>query len=125
MVSAQGRQRLRRTRPALRAMTETLPGLGGEGVGELRERLGELDRRISEYAHRLAQLAQQKAAATRVMPVEGVGPITAPAVVATLGEGHACQQGRQCAAWLGLGPRQHSPGGKTGLGRITNPGNGY
>jgi transposase len=59
------------------------------------------------------------------MQVEGVGSITAMAVVATIGEGHAFQHVRQFAAWLGLVPKQHSTGGKTVLGRITKHGNVY
>ena len=59
------------------------------------------------------------------MQVEGVGPLTATAIVATVGEGHAFRHGRQFAAWLGLVPKQHSTGGKTVLGRITKQGNVY
>lgn len=125
VVIAQGIQRLRHTLPELLAKTETLPTLVGEVVGELRERLLELDRRIGEYDHRIAQLAKQNEAAIRLMQVEGVGPITATAVVATIGTGHAFQHGRQFAAWVGLVPRQHSTGGKTVLGRITKHGNVY
>jgi transposase len=85
----------------------------------------ELDRRIGEYDHRIEHLAIQNEAARRLMQVAGVGPITATAVVATIGEGHAFAHGRQFAAWLGLVPRQHSTGGKTVLGRITKHGNVY
>jgi transposase len=121
IVIAQGIQRLRRTLPEVLA-AETLPALVREVVAELRERLGELDRRIAEYDRRIEQLATQNEAATRLMPVEGVGPRTATASVATLGEGPAFQHGRQFAAWLGLVPKQHSTGGKTVLGRITKHG---
>lgn len=124
MVIAQGIQRLRRALPEL-VTTETLPALVREVVGELQERLGELDRRITEYDHRIEQLAKQNEATCRLMQVEGVGPLTATAVVATVGEGHAFQHGRQFAAWLGLVPKQHSTGGKTVLGRITKHGNVY
>jgi transposase len=122
IVIAQGIQRLRRELPGL-LTTETLPELVRDVVAELRERFLELDRRITEYDHRIEQLAKQNEAATRLMQVEGVGPITATAVVATIGEGHAFQHGRQFAAWVGLVPRQHSTGGKTVLGRITKHGN--
>jgi len=125
IVIAQGIQRLRRALPELLAAAETLPPLVCEVVEELRERLLELDRRIADYDHRIEHLAKQNAAATRLMQVEGVGPITATAVVATIGEDHAFQHGRQFAAWLGLVPRQHSTGGKTSLGRITKHGNVY
>jgi len=125
IVIAQGLQRLRRELPERLAAAETLPVLVREVVAELRERLLEWDRQSTEYAHRIEQLAKQNQAARRLMQVEGVGPITATAVVATIGEGHAFQHGRQFAAGLGLVPTQHSTGGKTVLGRITKPGNVY
>jgi transposase len=124
IVIAQGIPRLRRELPGL-LTTETLPELVRDVVAELRERFLELDRRITAYDHRIEQLAKQNEAATRLMQVEGVGPITATAVVATIGEGHAFQHGRQFAAWLGLVPKQYSTGGKTVLGRITKHGNVY
>src|SRR5439155_124241 len=94
-------------------------------VEELRERRQELHRRITDYDHRIEQLAKQNEATRRLMQVEGVGPITATAIVATIGNGHAFQHGRQFAAWVGLVPKQHSTGGKTVLGRITKQGNVY
>jgi transposase len=125
VVIAQGIQRLRRELPALRASAQTLPRLVRAVVAELRERLLELDRRITEYDRRIEQRAKQDEAARRLMQVEGVGPSTATAMVATSEEGHACQHGRQFAAWVGLVPKPHSTGGEPVLGRITKPGNGY
>ena len=125
VVIAQGIQRLRRELPGVLAATETLPELVRDVVEELRERRQELDRRITDYDHRIEQLAKQNEATRRLMQVEGVGPITATAIVATIGNGHAFQHGRQFAAWVGLVPKQHSTGGKTVLGRITKHGNVY
>ena len=124
IIMAQGIQRLRRAVPEL-TIAETLPELVREVVAELRGRLLELDRRITDYDQRIAQLAKQNDAAKRLRQVEGVGPMTATALVATVGEGHAFQHGRQFAAWLGLVPKQHATGGKTVLGRITKHGNVY
>jgi len=124
VVIAQGIQWLRRTLPDL-LTTETPPTLVREVGEELRERLVELDRRIGQYDRRIEQLATQNEATTRLMQVEGVGPMTATAIVATIGDGHAFQHGRQFAAWVGLVPKQHSTGGKTVLGRITKHGNVY
>ena len=123
--SAQGIQRRRRELPTLLAAAATLPELGREGIGELRERWLEVDRRSTEYDHRVEQLAKQNEATRRLRQVAGVGPITATAVVATIGHGQAFQHGRQFAAWVGLVPKQYSTGGKTVLGRITNQGNVY
>ncbi len=125
MVIAQGIERRRREVPGLLAATERLPELVRDVVEELRERLQELDRRITDYDHRIEPLAQQTDATRRLLQVAGVGPSTATAIVATLGNGHAFQHGRQVAAWGGLVPKQHSPGGKTVLGRLTKQGNVY
>ena len=61
----------------------------------------------------------------RIVAVCGVGPITASAVVASVGDVKLFRNGRQFAAWLGLVLRQYSAGGKAILGRITKRGNVY
>jgi Transposase IS116/IS110/IS902 family len=48
----------------------------------------------------------------RLEPIPGVGPLPATALRAAVREVSACQQGRQVAAWWGLGPRQPATGGK-------------
>ena len=54
-----------------------------------------------------------------------IGPITASAVVATIGDGKQFETGRDLAAWLGLTPLNKSSGGKERLGRITKKGDRY
>ena len=54
-----------------------------------------------------------------------VGPITASAVVATIGEPERFKSGRDFAAWIGLTPLNKSSGGKERLGRITKMGDKY
>ena len=63
--------------------------------------------------------------AQRVMAVIGIGPLTASAAVATVGDARLFKNGRQLAAWIGTVPKQKSSGGKTHLGRITKQGNTY
>lgn len=55
----------------------------------------------------------------------GIGPITASAVVATIGDAKQFETGRDLAAWLGLTPLNKSSGGKERLGRITKKGDRY
>ena len=55
----------------------------------------------------------------------GVGPLTADAVVATIGDGREFTHGRQLSAWLGLTPTQHSSGGRQRLGGISRRGDSY
>ncbi len=105
--------------------TPELPPLAREVVADLAARLRALDERIAIYDRRVAQLARQTEPAQRLMQVPGVGPVTATALVATVGNAHAFKNGRQFAAWLGMVPRQHSSGGTRRLGRITKRGDVY
>ena len=57
--------------------------------------------------------------------IPGVGPVTASAIVATVGEAKQFKNGRQFAAWLGLTPLNLSRGRKERLGRITKMGDRY
>ena len=62
---------------------------------------------------------------SRRCELTGIGPLTASALVASVGEAHEFANGRQFAAWLGLVPRQYSTGGRTRLGHITRRGDPY
>lgn len=61
----------------------------------------------------------------RIATIPGVGPITATAVVAQIGNGRDFKNGRQYAAYLGLVPRQDSTGGKNKLLGISKRGDKY
>ena len=64
-------------------------------------------------------------ACKRISAIAGIGPVTATAVVAAVGDASEFDNGRHLAAWLGLVPRQHSSGGKSRLGGISKRGNTY
>ena len=85
----------------------------------------QLQARIIEADCQIQTHANADEACTRLRAIIGVGPITADAVVATIGSAHSFANGRQFAAWLGLVPMQHSSGGRTRLGRISCRGDGY
>ena len=55
----------------------------------------------------------------------GIGPVTASALVASVGDFTHLEPGAQFGAWLGLVPSQNSSGGKASLGRITKRGDEY
>jgi transposase len=74
---------------------------------------------------RIAASARHDGRCRRVQARVGIGPLTADALVATIGDGRDFRNGRQLAAWLGLTPAQHSSGGKARLGAITCRGDGY
>ena len=66
-----------------------------------------------KYEHEIKVHVSSNALARRAQTRMGIGPITASALVATVGNGRDFKNGRQFAAWLGLVPRQYSTGGKT------------
>jgi transposase len=126
IVVPQGIARLRRALPLVLEDAENgLPGLAREVIVELQDRLQDLDQRLATYDRRIAQLASQNTIAQRLMQLEGVGAVTATAMVATIGNGKAFKNGRQFAAWLGLVPRQYSSGGKQRLGHLSKRGDVY
>lgn len=102
-----------------------LPSTVRQLVGDQVIALDQLDARLASYAAMIAAQAQQSEIAQRLQTIAGVGPTTAAAMVATVGDANDFRNGRQFAAWLGLTPRQHSTGGKTRLGRITKRGDAY
>ncbi len=61
----------------------------------------------------------------RLEAIPGIGPITASAIVATVGDAAAFRTARDFAAWIGLTPLNKSSGGKERLGRITKMGDQY
>jgi transposase len=104
---------------------ERLPELARGLLQVLVDQLRDTEQRIAELDARLREQAKRDAACRRLMTIPGVGPITATALVATVGNGKAFTSGRHLAAWLGLVPRQHSSGGKERLGGVSKAGDGY
>jgi transposase len=115
---------LQRALPAVLA-GDRLPALVQQSVRVLREHLRDLDARIAEFDRAIAQHAKNSPSAQRLEALSGVGPLTASAVVATLGNAHDYRNGRQFAAWRGRVPCQYSSGGKRKLGSITRRGDAY
>ena len=83
------------------------------------------DERIADVTREIEQLAKQDQYCKGLMGVPGVGPMTASAMVAAIGDGAAFSRGRDFAAWLGLVPKQISTGDRTILGGISRRGNRY
>ena len=86
--------------------------LGRALMAELREELTELDARIAGYDRKIRELYRISEICQRLGKVEGIGPVTATALVAAVGDRSSFKNGRQFAAWLGLVPKQRSSGGR-------------
>jgi transposase len=85
----------------------------------------ELDEHITWCDERIAAHGRTNAAVKQAGTLLGIGPVTASAAVATVGDFKQFKNGAQFGAWIGLTPRQHSSGGKNNLGGITKRGDTY
>lgn len=102
-----------------------IPELANGVLGTLCYQLLGLSARIDGFSKLIESHARRDANARRLMQVPGIGPITASAIVATIGDAKQFKTGRDLAAWLGLTPLNKSSGGKERLGRITKKGDHY
>ncbi len=126
IVLPQGRCHVRSQLPSILEDAENdLPAVAREVFANQYERLCELDSKIDEYDRKIEALAKADEDAKRLMALEGIGPITATAIIASVGDITTFKNGRQFAAWLGLVPRQWSTGGRARHGRITKRGDVY
>jgi transposase len=94
-------------------------------LAQLKKELDQLGKRIDGADKLIEQTVQQHDACRRLVSIPGVGPVTATAVIAAIGNGAAFRKGRQFAAWLGLTPREYTTGGQQKLLGISKRGNSY
>ena len=62
---------------------------------------------------------KESEASRRLAAIPDVGPITASAIVATVGDASQFRSARHFADWIGLVPKQNSGGGKQRQGAIS------
>jgi transposase len=126
MVIPQGIDHLAQRLPAILEDGENeLPGSFRQLLQRLGEHLKDLGRQVDELDAQIQRWHRENAASRRVAKIPGIGPLTASALVAAMGEAKSFKNGRQFAAWLGLIPRQHSTGGKQTLLGISKRGDAY
>lgn len=94
-------------------------------ISDMMDELDKLNARIGAFDAEIKELTQSDPAMKRLTEIPGVGPMTASALVAAIGDGQAFAKGRDLSAWLGLVPRQISTGGKAKLVGISKRGNTY
>jgi transposase len=126
LIVPQGIAQLYRCVPMLLDETkDELPGAFRALMQRLLEHLKELDRQAGEMEVQIQAWHRSNALSRKLERIPGIGPITASALVASIGNAQNFANGRQLAAWLGLVPRQHSTGGKTNLLGISKRGDTY
>ena len=102
-----------------------LPGM----MRQLFERLGEnlkgMDKQVGELERQIKLWHRDNEQSRKLEAIAGIGPITASAFVASVGDAKSFKNARQVPAWLGMVPRQDGTGGKAKLGRISKRGDVY
>ncbi len=109
----------------LAADGDGVPGPARAGLAALIRQLRSAEAEIKTLGLEIDAWHRATPASRRLATIPGIGPITASALVATVGDGGQFESGRHLAAWLGMVPRQNSTGGKIRLGRISKQGDRY
>ena len=99
-----------------------LAPMARETIEELYDLFRDLDRRIAFFDKKIDEVFRKNEACQRIAKIKGVGPKTATAVIAAIGNGAEFKNGRHLAAWVGLVPRQFSSGDRTVLMGISKRG---
>jgi transposase len=119
-----------------KALLETLEVLVDDSTNRLNEPnkawlrrlqtdLFELDKQVCDYTEQVKKLAKSDPLCQRLETIKGIGPISASALVAKIGNDSEFKKGRELSAFLGLVPKQHSSGDKQMLLGITKHGDRY
>ncbi len=115
--------RARRMIPEILAdIDNELTPLAREAINELHDLFIDLDRRIVSFDKKIDRVFRSNEDCQRIAKIKGVGPKTATAIIAAIGDGSEFQNGRHLSAWVGLVPRQHSSGDRTVLLGISKRG---
>jgi transposase len=102
-----------------------IPEMAEDVIATLCDQFIALDGRIDALEKVIFSASKKDARVELLRTIPGIGPITASAIVATVGSGRQFKSGRDFAAWIGLTPLNKSSGGKETLGRISRMGDQY
>jgi transposase len=94
-------------------------------LAQLQLELDQLNGRIGQIDTVIERVANENEVCHRLTAIPGIGPVTATALLAAIGNGSGFRRGRDLAAWVGMVPREYSTGGKQKLLGISKRGNPY
>jgi len=123
-------------RPGRRHVDEVSPGILEDTsaklsgavrslLAQLKLVLDHLQMRIDEADAVIQKTAGENEACRWLVAIPGIGPVTATAIIAAIGNGAAFKKGRGFPAWLGIVPGEYTTGGKQTLLGISRRGNSY
>jgi transposase len=81
--------------------------------------------RLADVNTTIEQFCKEDEICQRICKISGIGPITATALYAAIGNGRQFKNGRGAAAWIGIVPHHKGSGGKTINGKLSRRGNRY
>jgi len=102
-----------------------LPGMMRQLVRALGEQLKGVDNQVEEMERQIKLWHRDSEPSRTLEAIAGIGPITASAYVASVGDAKSFKNARQVPAWLGMVPRHEGTGGKVKMGRISKRGDVY
>lgn len=106
----------------LATISDELTELMREIITSLYAFLLQIDERIHQLDLKITEIFKASVVCQRIAKIRGIGPKTATAMIAAVGNAADFKNGRHLAAWLGLVPRQHSSGERRILMGITKRG---
>ena len=124
VVAAKGVSKARELM-SLVGVDERVPAIARDALLQLVEQIRDTERKVEAFDKLILSLARENEVCRRLMTVLTIGPFTATALAATVGNPRHFSSGRHFAAWVGLVPKQHSTGGKDRLGGISKRGDAY
>ena len=111
--------------PILEDADNKLSGILRVLLTQLQLEMQYLGRQIDESDKLILEIAKGMDSCRRLIAIPGIGPLTATATIAAIGNGAAFKKGRGFAAWLGVVPGEQSTGGKQKLTGTSKRGNKY
>jgi len=102
-----------------------LPGMMRQLLRRLGENLKDMDDHVGEMERQIKLWHRENEQSCKLEAIAGIGPITASAYVASLGDAKSFKNARQVPAWLGMVPRHEGTGGRATLGKISKRGDVY
>lgn len=100
-----------------------LTALAQESFNEFYDLFGDLDHRIVLFDREIDRVFRESDARQCIAKIKRVGPTTGAAIIAAVGDGSTCKNGRRLGARVGFLPRQFSGGDRKVLTNISKRGN--
>lgn len=125
LISTKGRSGVGELVARIEAVGSDIPPGLRVALAPLARQWRALDAEIQALDDELLAQARSNPDACRLMQIPNVGPVTAHAVIAAIGDGRQFASARDFAAWVGLTRKNHDTGGKPRLtGHVSKAGDG-